>query len=71
METRKGTGSLDVGILDLSSLDYVRQFAEAFIREHKKLNLLINNAGVATPPESKTSEGYHSQKNNRMQTQQL
>jgi NAD(P)-dependent dehydrogenase (short-subunit alcohol dehydrogenase family) len=61
MKTLKGTGSLDVGILDLSSLDYVRQFAEAFIRKHKKLDLLTNNASVATPPESKTSEGYELQ----------
>ncbi len=71
MQTPKGKGSLEVGILDLASLDSVRQFAAAFIQKHQQLHWLINNAGVATPPESKASQGYHSQKNNRMQTQQL
>jgi NAD(P)-dependent dehydrogenase (short-subunit alcohol dehydrogenase family) len=61
METLKGIGSLEVGILDLASLDSVRQFAETFIEQHRQLHLLINNAGVATPPASKTSEGYELQ----------
>ena len=61
METRKGTGSLEVGILDLASLNSVRQFAEKFIDQHKQLDLLINNAGVASPPASKTREGYELQ----------
>ena len=61
MEARKGTGSLEVGILDLASLQSVRQFAKTFIEQHKHLHLLINNAGVASPPPSKTSEGYELQ----------
>ncbi len=61
MEIQKGTGSLEVGILDLASLYSVRHFAETFIEQHKQLHLLINNAGVATPPASKTSEGYELQ----------
>ncbi len=50
MQSRKGTGSLEVGILDLASLNSVREFAETFIQQHQQLHLLINNAGVATPP---------------------
>ena len=61
METEKGAGSLEIGILDLASLDAVRQFAETFIQQHKQLHLLINNAGVGIPPASKTSEGYELQ----------
>ncbi|HEV8083664.1 MAG TPA: SDR family NAD(P)-dependent oxidoreductase [Chitinophagaceae bacterium] len=61
VESRKGTGSFEVGILDLASLASVRQFAETFIQQHQQLHLLINNAGVATPPASKTSEGYELQ----------
>ncbi|MBA3827725.1 MAG: SDR family NAD(P)-dependent oxidoreductase [Taibaiella sp.] len=61
MENEKGPGSLAVGIIDLASLTSVRQFAETFIEQHKQLHLLINNAGVATPPASKTSEGYELQ----------
>lgn len=61
MEFGEGTGTLEVGILDLASLASVRQFAETFIEQHKQLHLLINNVGVATPPASKTSEGYELQ----------
>ena len=61
MENQKGTGSLQVGILNLANLDSVKQFAKTFIEQHRQLNLLINNAGVATPPASKTSEGYELQ----------
>jgi NAD(P)-dependent dehydrogenase (short-subunit alcohol dehydrogenase family) len=61
MKNRKGAGSLEVGMLDLASLNSIRQFAETFIQQHKQLHLLINNAGVATPPASKTNEGYELQ----------
>lgn len=61
METEKGTGSLEIGILDLASLDAVREFAETFIAQHQQLNVLIYNAGVGIPPASKTSEGYELQ----------
>lgn len=61
MKAHKGTGSLEVGILDLASLHSVRQFANIFIETHKQLHILINNAGVASPPFSKTSEGYELQ----------
>lgn len=61
MENQKGAGSLEIGILDLANLNSVRQFAETFIEQHKQLHLLINNAGVGTPPASKTSEGYELQ----------
>ena len=61
MESRKGAGSLKAGKLDLASLDSVREFAETFIMQYGQLDLLINNAGVASPPLSKTSEGYELQ----------
>jgi NAD(P)-dependent dehydrogenase (short-subunit alcohol dehydrogenase family) len=61
MENEKGAGSLEIGILDLASLNSVRQFAKTFIEQHKQLHLLINNAGVAMPPASKTNEGYELQ----------
>ncbi|MGY3052961.1 NAD(P)-dependent dehydrogenase (short-subunit alcohol dehydrogenase family) [Pedobacter sp. UYEF25] len=61
MKKRKGSGSLEVGILDLSSLESVKQFADAFTQQHMQLHLLINNAGLAIPPESKTNEGFEMQ----------
>ena len=61
MKARNGTGSLEVRILDLASLQSVRQFADMFMEQHKQFHLLVNNAGVASPPLSKTSEGYELQ----------
>jgi NAD(P)-dependent dehydrogenase (short-subunit alcohol dehydrogenase family) len=57
----KGTGSVEFALLDLSSLSSVRQFAASFRENHSQLNLLINNAGIMTPPAAKTAEGYESQ----------
>ena len=61
IEKSEGTGSINFGILDLASSDSVKQFAETFLKNHSKLHLLINNAGVATPPKAKTSEGFELQ----------
>ena len=47
--------------LDLSSLASVRAFAEKFLSERKKLDLLINNAGVMVPPLTKTEDGFELQ----------
>lgn len=43
MKARKGTGTLEVGMLDLASLNSVRQFAKRFVEQHSQLHLLINN----------------------------
>ena len=36
-------------------------FAKSIIEQNRQLHLLINNAGVASPPASKTNEGYELQ----------
>jgi NAD(P)-dependent dehydrogenase (short-subunit alcohol dehydrogenase family) len=41
-------GSLKLMHVDLNSLSSVRQFADDFNKEHRQLNLLINNAGELT-----------------------
>ncbi|UKT65023.1 oxidoreductase [Pedobacter mucosus] len=56
-----GKGAVETGQLDLSSLRSVKQFCTIFLQQHGKLDILINNAGVANLPESKTSEGYELQ----------
>jgi NAD(P)-dependent dehydrogenase (short-subunit alcohol dehydrogenase family) len=61
IQKKKGSGTLETALLDLSSLSSVKQFAETFIQQHPQLHLLINNAGVMIPPASKTSEGYELQ----------
>jgi len=47
--------------LDLSSLASIRKFASDFISKYKKLDILINNAGVMVPPYSKTEDGFELQ----------
>ncbi|ANU26159.1 oxidoreductase [Planococcus versutus] len=47
--------------LDLADLASVRSFAESFTNQYDSLDLLINNAGVMTPPYSKTKDGFELQ----------
>ena len=55
-------GNITVMKLDLSSLQSVRDFAEGFSKKYKKLDLLINNAGIMWLPQYKESkEGYELQ----------
>lgn len=52
---------LELSLLDLGSLESVRDFAE---REHSSgggLDLLINNAGVMAAPRSETADGFELQ----------
>lgn len=53
--------AVEVMKLDLSDLDSVRAFAEDVISRFDSLDLLINNAGVMTPPYSKTKDGFELQ----------
>jgi NAD(P)-dependent dehydrogenase (short-subunit alcohol dehydrogenase family) len=61
IKQHNGKGTLEAGILDLSDLTSVKKFAETFLQKHPQLNVLINNAGVAVPPASFTTEGYELQ----------
>lgn len=59
-ETGKA-GGLEIGLLDLASLDEVKRFADKFIETHRQLDMLVNNAGVMIPPPSKTAQGFELQ----------
>jgi NAD(P)-dependent dehydrogenase (short-subunit alcohol dehydrogenase family) len=61
MKQEGGTGTLTAITLDLSSLASVKSFAENFIARYGHLDILINNAGVALSPLTKTAEGYELQ----------
>ena len=61
LQAKPGKGTLETGVIDLSDLGSVKQFADTFLQKHKQLHVLINNAGVAMPPASKTAEGYELQ----------
>ncbi|MFD1297899.1 SDR family oxidoreductase [Lysobacter gummosus] len=48
--------------LDLASLASVKQFAERYAAQHDGLDVLINNAGVMTPPQRQTTaDGFELQ----------
>lgn len=47
--------------LDLSDLDSVRAFAEAFKAKHRRLDILCNNAGVMALPLARTKQGFEMQ----------
>lgn len=53
--------SLELMKLDLSSLDSVREFADAFQARHDRLDLLINNAGLMAIPRRETEDGFEMQ----------
>ncbi|XP_029907010.1 retinol dehydrogenase 11 [Myripristis murdjan] len=58
-EIQSITGNTDVHLrlLDTSSLDSVRAFAEKFIEEEKALHILINNAAASGLPKEITKDG--------------
>ncbi len=53
--------TIEVMQLDLSDLESVRAFTEAFTSRFDSLDLLVNNAGVMTPPYAKTKDGFELQ----------
>jgi len=53
--------AVEVGTLDLTSLDSVRAFAAWYLGSHDELQLLINNAGVMYTPFDRTAEGFELQ----------
>jgi NAD(P)-dependent dehydrogenase (short-subunit alcohol dehydrogenase family) len=53
--------SLEVMNLDLADLDNVREFTKTYNNRYNSLDLLINNAGVMTPPYQKTKDGFELQ----------
>lgn len=54
--------SLEVHVLDLSSLASVRDFAGLLLKEGRPINLLLNNAGIMMPPKRTLSvDGFELQ----------
>jgi NAD(P)-dependent dehydrogenase (short-subunit alcohol dehydrogenase family) len=47
--------------LDMADMASVRKFAQAFLAEFNKLDVLINNAGVMATPYGKTADGLEMQ----------
>jgi NAD(P)-dependent dehydrogenase (short-subunit alcohol dehydrogenase family) len=53
--------SVEVALLDLTSLGSVRRFAAQVLERHPRVDLLINNAGVMYTPFERTAEGFEMQ----------
>jgi NAD(P)-dependent dehydrogenase (short-subunit alcohol dehydrogenase family) len=57
---RGGTGSARFYAADFASLDEVRAFADAILRDYDRLDVLVNNAGIWLTPEGRAlSEDGH------------
>jgi NAD(P)-dependent dehydrogenase (short-subunit alcohol dehydrogenase family) len=61
IEAEKPAGSATLAALDLSDLDSVAAFADAFAKAHERLDLLVDNAGVMVPPLGRTRQGFELQ----------
>jgi NAD(P)-dependent dehydrogenase (short-subunit alcohol dehydrogenase family) len=55
------TGDVTVQELDLTSLDSIRDAADALKSRYATIDLLINNAGVMTTPKGTTKDGFELQ----------
>ncbi len=58
---QKGDAKVALELLDLSDLSKVDSFATRINEKHEGLDMLILNAGVMVPPESKTAQGFELQ----------
>lgn len=51
----------EVQAMDLGDLDSVKEFAESFLASGRKLDLIINNAGIMACPETRVGPGWEAQ----------
>ncbi|AGF55805.1 MULTISPECIES: oxidoreductase [Clostridium] len=56
-----GIKNIELGTLDLMDSDSINSFAEKFIASGRPINILVNSAGIMTPPLMRDNRGYESQ----------
>ncbi|EWM18286.1 SDR family NAD(P)-dependent oxidoreductase [Kutzneria sp. 744] len=56
-----GIDNVEIDELDLGDLDSVRAFAERFVAGGRRLDLVVNNAGVMACPETRVGDGWEAQ----------
>jgi NAD(P)-dependent dehydrogenase (short-subunit alcohol dehydrogenase family) len=56
-----GDANVEIGTLELDSLESVRRFARDFSARHPALHVLVNNAGVMACPQGRTQDGFETQ----------
>ncbi|HEY3483275.1 MAG TPA: SDR family NAD(P)-dependent oxidoreductase [Streptomyces sp.] len=60
-EALDGVKNVEVDELDLGDLESVRAFAERFLASGRRIDLLINNAGIMACPETRVGPGWEAQ----------
>ncbi|OBZ11583.1 short-chain dehydrogenase [Bacillus sp. FJAT-27264] len=55
---QSGSEEIELMLLDLSSLDSIRSFAQEFAARYSVLDVLINNAGVVSTKRQLTADGF-------------
>jgi len=58
VEAKSGSKSVELMQADFASLASVRAFADDYVKNHDSLDVLLNNAGVARPLRSLTTDGF-------------
>ena len=56
--TTTNAGSLEIQLLDLGSLGSVRQAVKAILKKHKRIDVLINNAGIMMDQRRTSKDGH-------------
>jgi NAD(P)-dependent dehydrogenase (short-subunit alcohol dehydrogenase family) len=56
-----GLGRVEVDELDLADLASVRAFAERFLASGRRIDIVINNAGIMACPETRVGPGWEAQ----------
>jgi NAD(P)-dependent dehydrogenase (short-subunit alcohol dehydrogenase family) len=56
-----GMPDVRVEAMDLLDPGSIDAFAERYLRDHEKLHILVNNAGIMAPPLARDARGYESQ----------
>jgi NAD(P)-dependent dehydrogenase (short-subunit alcohol dehydrogenase family) len=57
VKAESGSGNVEMRYLDLSKIDTIHDFCNGLVRDDKKLDVVILNAGVALPKSRKTPSG--------------
>ena len=52
---------LETRVIDLTSMESIRNFAKNFLAEHDDIDILINNAGIMACPHGTTRDGFEMQ----------
>lgn len=61
IRNKTGNGNVFVELLDLASLESIRQFSKKINKQEERIDILVNNAGIMACPKWKTKDGFEMQ----------